>query len=65
MPWSALFPFRHLRELRVRLRERRVLRALGMEAAGDAAYPRPRVTHSSDLQGATALALALLILLLG
>lgn len=65
MPWSVMFPFRQVRELRVRLRERRILRALGMEAQGEAAYPRPRPRHGSDLQGAAAVALAILFLLMG
>lgn len=65
MPWSLLFPFRQIRALRLHLRERRVLRELGMPAEGDAPFPRPRRRHSSDLQGAAALVLAVLYVLLG
>jgi hypothetical protein len=64
LSWGMLFPFRQVRELRWRLREREILRALRMPVEGDAPFPRPRVTYSSDLQGAAALALAVLLVLL-
>jgi hypothetical protein len=64
LSWGMLLPFRHISELRRRLRERRVLRELGMETAHRAPDSRPRLMNPFDLHNAAAILLAVVLLLL-
>lgn len=64
MGWALLLPFRQIGALRRRLRERRILRELGMEDAASARPARPRLQHPFDLQLTTAIAMAVLLILL-
>ncbi|HST59435.1 MAG TPA: hypothetical protein VLK84_12110 [Longimicrobium sp.] len=64
MGWGLLFPFRQIGGLRRRMRERRILRELGMEAAAAAPFPRPHTRHPFDVQCVAAVAIALLLILL-
>lgn len=61
--WSLLFPFRQIGDLRRRMRERRILRELGMDA-GPAPVPRPGTRNPFDLHLAAAWVFALLLILL-
>lgn len=63
MGWGLLFPFRQIGDLRRRMRERRILRELGMDA-GTAAVPRPRPQNAFDLHLAAAWVFAILLVLL-
>lgn len=63
--WGLLFPFRQIGALRRRMRERRLLRELGMEDAAGAPFPRPHTRHPFDVQCVAAVAMALLLIVLG
>ncbi len=64
MGWGLLFPFRQIGALRRRMRERRILRELGMEDTAGAAFPRPPARHPFDVHCVAAVAIALLLVLL-
>ena len=65
MGWGLLFPFRQIGALRRRMRERRILRELGMEDAAGAPFRRPHMRHPFDLHCIAAVAIALLLAVLG
>jgi hypothetical protein len=64
MGWGLLFPFRQMGNLRRRMRERRILRELGMEDAAGASFPRPRTPHPFDVQLVAAVVIGLLLIVL-